>query len=485
MDLISLIMLILGLIGIVFGFLYGKKRGLTKATVRLILVGLSALMAFLMRETITEVVLTTPVSEGKSIVDLLTEGMASGEDAQMMEGLMNVIKNILTMILQIVAFIMTFFVLRIATLILYWIIAAIIKSASKSKVRKQIRNDIENFGEKRKLNKKQTNLVQLVKNDQETLLNAEDLDKKEARKTRNHLAKCEKKLMKKTVKRDRKPWWGGLVGLLQGVLVVICVMGPLNGLILNATSMVKSLSNIELNGEKLLDEKATQTLDEIGILTYPDSSVAKVYDLAGGWLYRSISTVKNEDGTASNIQSQLDAVDGGLKMVDAVSKLTELEFEDGFDENAKDQIVDIFTSLDEIKKNMSEESVKELDKLIHEALGPMLGEVAEELPIDLSKISFANVDFATEGEVVSSFFDLYESIENGEEISEDEMMEEIVTTLSESTLILPVLSQVMEDLPEDERPNLDEEEAAKIEEILDGLENKDNVEDIRKLFGLN
>ena len=64
-------------------------------------------------------------------------------------------------------------------------------------------------------------------------------------------------------------------------------------------------------------------------------------------------------------------------------------------------------------------------------------------------------------------------------------MEEVVTTLSESTLILPIISQIVDELPEDERPSLSEEEKATIEDIIDGLENQDNVEDLRKLFGLN
>ena len=105
MDIISLVMLILGAIGILGGFLFGRKRGLTKATVRLVLVGISALLAFLMRETITETVLNTPIEDGKSILELLTEGMISGDDAETMKGFVTIITNVFTMILQIFSFI--------------------------------------------------------------------------------------------------------------------------------------------------------------------------------------------------------------------------------------------------------------------------------------------------------------------------------------------------------------------------------------------
>ena len=70
-------------------------------------------------------------------------------------------------------------------------------------------------------------------------------------------------------------------------------------------------------------------------------------------------------------------------------------------------------------------------------------------------------------------------------VNGEEMMEEVITTLSESTLILPVLSQVMDTLPEEDRPSLNEEEAAQVESILEGLENQENADEIRKLLGLN
>lgn len=483
MDIISLVMLILGAIGILGGFLFGRKRGLTKATVRLVLVGISALLAFLMRETITETVLNTPIEDGKSILELLIEEMISGDDAETMKGFVTIITNVFTMILQIFSFVITFISLRILTIIPYWIISGIIKSSNKRKLRRVIRTDVESVEQGRKLNRKQRKLLEAVKIDQE-LLAGDDLDKKTTRRTKKHLAKNEKKLVKKTVKRDRKKWLGSLVGILQGALVVICVVAPISGLIANLSSLVKSLSELEMDGEKLLDQETSEMLEEIGVTVYAESTVAKVYDVAGGWLYRTLSTVENEDGTTTNIESQIEAVDGGVKMVDAVTKLTELNMENGFDENAKDQLVDIFNELDTIKNDMSEESVQELDRLMKEALTPMLGEAAEELPIDLEKINFADVDFGKEGEVISSFYDLYIETENSEEINEDELVEDVITTLSQSTLILPILSQAIEELPEEDKPSFSEEEQAKIEDILDNLENKENIDEIKALFGI-
>ena len=482
MDIISAIMLVLGGIGIIFGFLYGLKRGFTKALVRLLLIVVCAVVAFVQREQITEIVLNTPISEGKSIVQLLTEGMSSGEAN--MEGLANVITSVITMVLQIFVFILSFIILRIVTMIIYWIAAAIIKSVNKNKISKTISTDVESLANGRKLNKKQKEWISIIKENQNRLKTEEKLEKREVRRINNTIYKYEKKLTKKTLKRDRKPWLGGLVGLVQGALVAICVVSPLSGLVSDVGSLVESVSTIELDGSKILDDQTNAQIKELGLYDYPESTVAKVYDTVGGWLYKEISTVEGVDGNDTNIQAQIGAVQAGAQMVESVTKLTEVNFEEGLTENTVNTIVDIFNELDAIKAEMSPESVAALDSLIQEAITPMLGEMAEELPIDLSTISFAEVDFATEGQVVESFYDIYNTIESGEEIDDDQLLEDVVTTLSDSTLILPLVSQIVEELPAEEKPNFSESEKEQISDIIDNLENQENAEALKKLFGI-
>ena len=239
-----------------------------------------------------------------------------------------------------------------------------------------------------------------------------------------------------------------------------------------------------MEGQPLLDEQTNAQIKELGLYDYPESTVAKVYNTVGGWLYKELSTVEGVDGNSTNIQAQIGAVEAGAQMVESVTKLTVVNFEEGLTENTVDTIVDIFNELDTIKQDMSPESIAALDTLIQEAITPMLGEMAEELPIDLSTISFAEVDFATEGEVVESFYEIYNTIESGEEIDDDQLLEDVVTTLSDSTLILPLVSQMVEELPEEDKPNFSESEKEQISEIIDNLENQENVEELKKLFGI-
>ena len=171
-------------------------------------------------------------------------------------------------------------------------------------------------------------------------------------------------------------------------------------------------------------------------------------------------------------------------MVDVMSGLSNLDTSEGFTADTKDELVNIFNELDEIKENMSEEGVEQLDNLIKDVVSPMLGEAAEDLPINLDEISFAEVDFSNEAEVIDSFYGLMEKAEAGEELDTDEVLEEVITNLSDSNLILPILSQVVEGLPEEEQLNLSEEDKNKVEEIINGLDNKENVDEIKALFGI-
>ena len=433
MNIINLVMFAAGILTIFFGFIYGFRRGFSKAVARLVIVGVCAVVAFLYREKISEIVLNTPISEGKTILELLTESMASGEDAEKMQGLVNVITNILKMVIQIFVFIICFFLLKILSMIAYWIVAGIISAGQKRKASERVNN----------------------KND-----------------------------IKREVKRNRKKWFGSLVGICQGVLIIACVMGPLNGLVVNVASLTKSLSQLEMDGSKVLDDSTVETLSDLGLFTYEESKTCEVYTLLGDGLYKEVSKVKDDNGNVINIKSQIEAIDGGIQMAGAMTDLSKLDTSNGFNADTKDALVDIFNDLDEIKENMSEEGVEQLDNLIKDVVSPMLGEAAEDLPINLDEISFAEVDFSDEAEVIDSFYGLMEKAENGEELNTDEVLEEVITNLSDSNLILPILSQVVEGLPEEEQLNLSEEDKNKVSEIINGLENKENVDELKALFGI-
>ena len=148
------------------------KRGFKKALLRLVILGVCVALSFLYREKISDIALNTPISEGKSLLELLTESFSSGENAEQMEGLLNVITNILKMVIQIFVFIICFYVLKTVSMIIYWIFSGIITSREKRKVRNS--------------NKVEGNKIDETK-------------------------------VKYEVKKNRKKWFGSLVGIGQGI----------------------------------------------------------------------------------------------------------------------------------------------------------------------------------------------------------------------------------------------------------------------------
>ena len=428
MNIFSLVMLGIGLISILFGFLFGLRRGLYKSIIRLAIVVICVLVTFLITKKITDLLLNIPVN-GKPLIDVISESLTSGNDAESMRGLVDVIVNIIKMVAQIIVFIVTFTLLRIISMIPYCIISIIVCNSKK-----ESENITEDDNNKNRPNKKK--------------------------------------------------WFGGLVGIVQSIIIIACTLGPINGLASNGSSLLKSLSTVEVDGKKVVDGDFYELLDDLGFLSYSDTVVCKMYNLTGSGIYKSISIVKDNDGEKVNIQSQIEAIDGGVKMVDAVLDFTKVDTSNGFTEEVKDSLVDIFNELDTIKNDMSEESVKELDNLINDVLVPMINSSNTDIPINLEDVNFTDVDFAKEGEVISSFYDLIDKAENGEELNQDEVLEEVVNNLSDSTLILPVLSQIVEDLPEEEKINLSEEQKTKVKELIDNLDNKQNVEELKALFGI-
>ena len=232
-----------------------------------------------------------------------------------------------------------------------------------------------------------------------------------------------------------------------------------------------------------MDEKMFKKLSTI-LSKIPKKDLTKNLDKAKIILNNSNKEDLRKILETSQIKKLLGNDTEKLKEILEKTDLSKLDTSNGFNADTKDALVDIFNDLDEIKENMSEEGVEQLDNLIKDVISPMLGEAAKDLPINLDEISFAEVDFSDEAEVIDSFYGLMEKAENGEELNTDEVLEEVITNLSDSNLILPILSQVVESLPEEEQLNLSEEDKNKVSEIINGLENQENVDELKALFGI-
>ena len=74
----------------------------------------------------------------------------------------------------------------------------------------------------------------------------------------------------------KKRLFGFIVGILQGIVIIIAVAVPLNAL----TNEISQLSKVEVAGAKVLE-----TDDEMGLIAHAESDVYGIYDAIGGWYY--------------------------------------------------------------------------------------------------------------------------------------------------------------------------------------------------------
>ena len=85
-------------------------------------------------------------------------------------------------------------------------------------------------------------------------------------------------ILKIFVKKDliKKRLFGFIVGILQGIVIIIAVAVPLNAL----TNEISQLSKVEVSGTKVLETK-----DEMGIIAHTETEIYEIYDKIGGWYY--------------------------------------------------------------------------------------------------------------------------------------------------------------------------------------------------------
>ena len=71
--LLSIAIIAIAGVAVLFGFLLGLKRGFDKSLIRIILVAVALVAAWLLREQITNWIMNITVSSGKTVAQTITE----------------------------------------------------------------------------------------------------------------------------------------------------------------------------------------------------------------------------------------------------------------------------------------------------------------------------------------------------------------------------------------------------------------------------
>lgn len=348
-------------------------------------------------------------------------------------------------------------------------------------------------------------------------------------------------LCKLFVKKGKKPHrlLGGLFGVVQGVVVALCVCIVFNGLIVQANNLVAAASELsditteapsggEENGEGEPELEALSDVDEdeppkagdedpaeqdpseqdpaegeeqgkgdsdggiFGALSsysemingYTQSKFGKLLNKIGSKPFDLISQVK-KDGKTKTLAGQIDAIHGLTKMAKELSKLVDFNFAQMFAEGNIDSLQDIFNQLDKVMGGLSKES--------KEAIGGLLTAVGDELGVDLSGVDFSEVDFKKEGQIfadLASYKDMdFSEVDSQEEI--DAIVDDIIDNLVDSDIILGVLtqntdvdfgSQLQEATGSDEHVKVIEDKIQALEDS--GNYTQDKIDALRDIFGL-
>lgn len=290
---------------------------------------------------------------------------------------------------------------------------------------------------------------------------------------------------------------GGIVGAVQGVAVAFVMCVILNGLFVNVGNVMAAMEQEqpETNASIFLTAEADgnasgdgqQSAADISQLItsineYKQSGISKMYSKFGDKAFDLVASVKmtNEDGETEKItlKGQMDAVSGLLKLAKNAEKFSNINFGTNGIVGCADDIKEVFDMLDDINKNLNDESRKTLNRVVESVAESML---PPDLPIDVTVIDFTTVDFAVEGQIIT---DLSAYASKTDAITEQDA-ENIVKKVTESNLIIPLLTSTGEiDL------KLGDEQKAKASEIIakyetDNTYDASKIAQVKEFFGLS
>lgn len=296
---------------------------------------------------------------------------------------------------------------------------------------------------------------------------------------------------------------GGIVGAVQGVAVAFVMCVILNGLFVNIGNVMAAMENeqqpettasvkflaMETDGSSSGDGSGdgSQSAEQMQQLAaafkeYQASGISQMYSKIGGKAFDLVASVKmtNEDGEVEKVtlKGQIDAVSGLLKLAKNAEKLQNINFGNDGIVGCADSIKEVFDLLDGINKDLNDESRKTLNRVVESVAENLL---PPDLPVDITVIDFTTVDFAAEGQIIS---DLSAYAGKTDAIT-DEDAEDIVKKVTESNLIIPLLTSTGDiDL------KLGEEQKTKASEIIAKYEAENaydaaKIAQVKDFLGLN
>ena len=442
MGYVSLAFLALTGVALLFGTLFGMLRGRNRSILRLILIVICAVTAILLRGVVVDVLMGINI-DGETLEETLLAVFNEG-DVNFPESMQHLIFAMIEIVVGLISYFVLFFALRIVTwIIIYPICKIFVKKGPKYTVER----------------------------------------KKPTRKG----------ITTKT-KRQKRKWWGALVGLIQGIVVAFFVLSPATCLVMQ----VDKISKIQMDGEQLFELP-----EEIGITEYTDSTLGKIYGAVGGWYFDIITSTTTEEGNKVSINDTIDIVvtvtdiaDTVTGLEDSINKMSNLDFSGDPTEadiheavvamtELGDGLIEIGGKIDDLS-----DDAKQLINSLLESVKDMIPdeEGAEEIKEAFEGLTLADLDLAGVGNAIKGvavILDKTEGTRQDEDIAQTEVTQ-IISGLASNEFILnlipddePLLD--VNDIGDDEEADLVNMFTTAINELPAG----ESKTKLQFLFGLN
>ena len=280
---------------------------------------------------------------------------------------------------------------------------------------------------------------------------------------------------------------GGLVGLIQGVVVAFVVCAPLTGMIVQ----IDKVSQVKLNGEQLFEIPA-----EVGTTEYLQSAPGVIYDTTGGWLFDLVTSAKDENGKKVSIDDTCDIVVTVAGIADTVTQLTDkvesMTSDTATPQEQIDAIKSVGDSLVEIGnsiEDLSEDAktiVNDLVDSVKEMVAGEGGEIPAEVEEFLNDFDVNNLKLASAGKAMNGIASYIEKtsdeFDNSEPVTQEDV-DNIVNGLADNSFIVNLIVGDGDEAPQ--IIELDEENEGKFVTAVNNTSlSEEDKNTLRQLFGL-
>ncbi|MBO7213949.1 MAG: hypothetical protein J6V66_00475 [Clostridia bacterium] len=281
---------------------------------------------------------------------------------------------------------------------------------------------------------------------------------------------------------------GFIVGLLQGVVVAFLVCAPLSGLVTD----VGKMTNVTIDGQKAIPAEIPE---EVDFEDYNNSTVYKILDKSGNWLYKLVSSSETENGTSisitdtvdvvvalAEISNQADNLAGGLENLSKEGS-TAQEKVDGLS-----QIGSVLIEMDNSINSLGDSGKELLNNLVGEVVSGLTGEEENESINEIiENIDFTDLSLKSTGEALQGLSSYVEKTTEGfskygEEVTQTEVSS-IVNGLADNSFFIDMFTDENGDVQT--AIEISAENQGKFENAISSAQvDEETKNNLRKLFGL-